>query len=134
MTAPLDPLQQQATADAVLKRAADQLRDLLKSTVRALDPFPEFPGSFFTYGIEVDLPGTLDSALGCVMLGDDGDLYELQIGLDPEQVDSSDPVAIRSEQQVPLTLPPAQYIPYAYRALELVVALLEARQAANTKA
>lgn len=123
-----DPLQHQAHADLAVQRAADQLRDLLKTVAAAIDPFPEFPGSFFSYGIEVDPQGELGGDAGCVILAEDGELYELQIGLDPEQAASGDPVAMRSEQRLPLDLPPATYVAYAHRAVTVAVEYLE-RQA-----
>lgn len=127
---PADPLLVQAQADAILQRAATALRELLHSTARDLDPFPEFPGAFFAYGIEVDPEGEIGGDLGCVVLAEDGELYELQIGLDPEQMDSRDPVAMRAEERVPLDLPPDQYVAYAYRALQQAARVLEERQGA----
>jgi len=122
-----DPLLHRAHADAILERAATGLRELLQTVARELDPFPEFPGAYFSYGIEVPLPPTIGGDIGCVVLAEDGDLYELQIGLDPEQIESRDPVAMRSEERVPLDLAPADYIACARRALEEALAVLEAR-------
>ncbi len=51
MPDPLDPMQERAIADAVVTRAAQQLREQLKRVAAAIDPFPAFPGAVFAYGI-----------------------------------------------------------------------------------
>lgn len=125
---PTDPLQHRAHADAIVKRAADQLHELLVTVAGTIDPFPEFPGSFFTYGIEVEPPGATSGDIGCIVLGEDGELYELQIGLDPEQMESRDPLAMRAEDRVPLDLSAADYVVYATAALDEALRLLESRE------
>ena len=119
-----DPFQQRAVADAIVQRAADGLRELLVALARRSDPFPPFPGALFAYGIEVEPPAASD--LGCVILGDDGALYELQLGLDADQIAAGgDAVAARYEQLVKLDLPPADYIAYAHRAVDAATDYLE---------
>ncbi len=123
-----DPLQHQAHADLIVQRAGDQLRALLHTLASQIQPFPEFPGTFFSYGIEVDAGVAGDR--GCIVLGEDGELYELQIGLDVAQVATGDPAAMRAEERVPLDdLPPATYVAYAHRAVTAAVEYLLARQA-----
>ncbi len=120
-----DPLQHRAFADAVVERAATQLRELIERLAKQIDPFPVFPGSMFTYGIEVDPPE--GSPYGCVIVMDDGRLHELQIGLDEDELArGGDHVASRNETAVALDLPPADYVPYAWRAVRALVAHLEA--------
>jgi len=122
-----DPLQHQAHADLIVQRAADQLRQLLKTLAAQIKPFPEFPGTFFSYGIEVDTG--MSSEQGCIVLGEDGELYELLIGLDVSQVASGDPAAMRSEERILLEdLPPATYVAYAHRAVTAAVEYLLAQQ------
>jgi len=124
---PDDPLAYRAHADAIVQRAADQLRELLKTVAARIDPFPPFPGSMFSYGIEVDGVQT-DSDLGCVVLAEDGGLYELRLGMDMDALaaGASEPTATRSEERIPLTdLPPADYVAYAYRAVEAALEHLE---------
>ncbi len=117
-----DPLQHRAHADLIVQRAADQLRALLATVAASIDPFPAFPGSMFSYGIEIAPGAGGQEPYGGVVLGEDGDLYELQIGMDVEQVASGDPVAMRSEQRVRLEdMPPAQYVGYGHRALVAAV-------------
>ncbi len=131
-----DTLHYRAHADAIMERAADQLRELLRELAASIEPFPEFPGSFFSYGIEVEPPpgvdGARDGAPGCVVLGEDGALYELQIGAEADQLDTDDPATARSELRLPLeNLSPAEYVVYAYRAVEAAIAHLEGTSAEN---
>ena len=125
-----DPLQHRAHADLIAQRAADQLRDLLRTVASQIDPFPPFPGSMFSYGIEVEGIASQDPEHGCVVLGEDGELFELRIGIDMEQVASGgDHVATRDEQRVPLEhLDPADYVAYAHHALVTAVEHLLRKQ------
>ncbi len=129
---PDDPLEYKSEADAALDRLALRLRELLHEAARRLDPFPPFPGAFFSYGIEVDA-STVDSPeRGCVVLAPDGELYELVMGQDVTALalDDTDPVALRQEEMKSLQqLHPRDYIVYAYSALTNVVELLLERQA-----
>ncbi len=120
-----DLLRHRAHADAIIERAGSQLGELLHELASGIDPFPEFPGSFFSYGIEVEpLPG--DTERGCVVLGEDGELYELQVGSEVDQLDTDDPATGRSEMRLPLEdLEPAAYLHYAYRAVEAALAHME---------
>ena len=118
-----DPLARKAQADLVIERAADQLRLLLHEAVARLDPFPPFPGAFFSYGIEVELAGMAGGERGCVVLAPDGEFYELVMGIDfSEEV--TDPVAARDEKLERLDLHPRDYVIYAYNALTKVTELL----------
>jgi len=66
-----------------------------------------------------------------VVLGPDGELYELEMRQDMTALalDESDPVALRDERLQPLDLHPRDYIVYAYAALTRVVELLLERAA-----
>ena len=123
---PPDPLIYKEDADAALERAAARLRALLEEAAARLDPFPPFPGAFFSYGIEVEAPGAASPDLGCIVLAPDGDLYELQMGQELPVLDleMADPVALRKEDLKPLDLHPRDYLVYAYAALTRVVELL----------
>ena len=122
-------LRHRAHADAVFARAGGQLRELLRSLASGLDPFPEFPGSFFSYGIEAE-PAAVGAGRGCVVLGEDGELYELQVGAGIDQLDTDDPAAGRSELRLPLDgLAPAEYLQYAVSAASAALAAIEARAA-----
>ena len=125
-----DPLSYKDEADAALERAADRLRRVLQEAVARLDPFPPFPGAFFSYGIEIEAPGAESRDLGCVVLAPDGELYELRMGQDVPalELEMADPVALRQEELKPLDLHPRDYVIYAYHALSKVVELLLERE------
>lgn len=124
--AAFDPRASKDEADAVLEEAAQRLRQLLHQAVRHLEPFPPYPGAFFTYAIEVEAPGAESPERGCIVLAPDGELYELQIGQEPPLLpDIADPLAMRREELKPLdNLHPRDYILYAYNALVKVLELL----------
>ncbi len=127
-----DPLEYKAEADAALDRLAQQLRRLLQEATAQLDPFPPFPGAFFTHGIEIEAPGVDSPDRGCVVLAPDGELYELEMGEDVSALalDQTDPVAMREEKLRKLEeLHPRDYVVYAYSALTRVVELLLERRA-----
>lgn len=122
------PMARKLQADVVIETAARQMRELLQEAVARLDPFPPFPGSFFTYGIEVEGGTAEGTERGCVVLGPDGELYELEISIDFTQ-GNIDPVAAREESLKPLELHPRDYLLYAYNALTRVTELLMEQQA-----
>ena len=121
-----DPLEMKYDADAVIERAADRLRAILLDAVTRLDPFPPFPGAFFSYGIEIEAPGVESPQRGCVVLGQDGEFYELKMGNDVPTFDFevTDPVAMRNEELKPLQLHPMEYLVYAYNAITKVAEIL----------
>ncbi len=126
-----DHLELKREADALLERAAAGLERLLREAAGRLDPFPPYPGAFFTFGVEVEAPGAEDPDRGCVVVGPDGGLYELQIGQEVPAFDfeMADPVALRKEELKPLDLHPRDYVLYAYNALTRLVELLMEREA-----
>ncbi len=128
--AKFDALELKSEADAVLERAAARLRSVLKEAVGHVDPFPPFPGAFFSYGIEIDVPGISLPDVGCVVLGQDGELYELKMGQDVPamEMEITDPVALRQEELKPLDLHPRDYLVFGYNALVMVVELLLERE------
>ena len=127
----LDPMEYKSEADATLERAAERLRGLLHEATSRLDPFPPFPGAFFSFGIEIEAPGVESPERGCVVLAPDGELYELRMGHDVPalEFEMADPVALRQEELEPLDLHPQEYVIYAYNALRQVVELLLERAA-----
>lgn len=118
-----DPLARKAYADAIVERTADQLHGLLREAATALRPFPSFPGAFFTCAVECE-PGDAASPLGCVVVKEDGELYELKMGVDLSAGEFADPVQMRNEEAKPLSLHPRDYIAYAYNGLIAVTELL----------
>jgi len=120
MTADTDPLARKAHADLVIDRTAQQLRDILHAAVGSLNPFPPYPGSFFNYAIEVE-PGILGGPnRGCIVVGQDGELYELIMRMDFSG-DDGDPVGMRDEEMRKLELLPHEYIVLAHQAIKAVV-------------
>jgi hypothetical protein len=125
-----DALARKAQADLIIDRTAQQLRLLLQEAAKELRPFPPFPGAFFTNAVEVNLEGVERSDLGCIVVAEDGELYELEVMIEfgEEFGDVSDPVQARDETLKKLEdLHPRDYIVLAYNALtQLTELLLEA--------
>ena len=122
-----DPLARKVQSDLIVERAAEQLRKVLHDLVEQLDPFPPFPGAFFTYGIEIEPEAAARTDRGCIVLAQDGDLYELEMGVDLEGLDPSgyaDPVALRNEELKKLEIHPRDYVVYAHSAIARVTELL----------
>ena len=106
-----------AQADAALERTALQLRELLQETAAQLRPFPPFPGAFFTNAIEVEAEAAESNERGCVVVCEDGDLYELKLSINFSD-EALDPVSAREEKLTKLEeLHPRDYIALAYEAL-----------------
>ncbi len=120
-------------ADNVLERAAMQLEALLKEACAQLAPFPPFPNAMFTNAIECEAGAAADPDRGCVVVGEDGELYELEFGIDHEAIEitgSWDPVNARKETMKKLELAPMDYLNYAYSGLVAVTEQLLEREAA----
>ena len=119
-----DALARKAQADLIIDRAAQQLRLLLQEAAHALRPFPPFPGAFFTNAVEVNLEGVERADLGCVVVGEDGELYEMEVKIDFGD-DVIDMVQSRDETLKKLDdLHPRDYIVLAYNALTQLTELL----------
>jgi len=122
-----DPLARKTQADLIIDRTAQQLAVLLKEAALELRPFPPFPGAFFTYGVEVNLEGVERPDLGCIVVGEDGELYELEMKIDfgDEFGEVVDAVQARDETLKKLEdLHPRDYIILAYNALSQLTELL----------
>ena len=126
-----DPLLRKAQADVVLERTANQLRELLHAAVAELVPFPSFPNAMFTNAIECDPGSAADPDRGCIVVMEDGELYELEMGIDHDAIEltgSWDPVTARKETTKKVDLHPRDYIVYAYNGLIAVTELLLERE------
>ena len=121
-----DPLAHKALADAAVEQTAERLRRLLQEAVAHLDPFPPFPGAYFTLAIEAEPDAASHADRGCGVVGPDGELYELVMGLEPPPGpgEPADPVSMRKEEMRRLDLHPRDYVVYAYNALTRVVEIL----------
>ena len=126
---PTDPDLLDAQANAIFERVRTQLRELLHEGARGLRPFPTFPGAPSTRAIEIDVAAG-DAERGCVVLGEDGELYELALEVEADALaaGANEPVLAQQEQRTPLEdLPAGEYVVYAQRALQLVTAELRRR-------
>lgn len=124
---PGDPLLRKAQADVILDRTANHLRELLLAAVAELRPFPSFPNAMFTNAIECDAGPVADPGRGCIVVMEDGELYELEMGVDHDAIEltgSWDPVTARKETLKKVDLHPREYIVYAYNGLVAVTELL----------
>ncbi len=122
-----DPMARKNQADMLLDRTAMQLRELLHEAADQLRPFPPFPGAFFTNAIEVEAEASDSPERGCVVVCQDGELYELKMSIDFSE-DVEDPVAARDETLKKLDeLHPRDYITLAYDALTRITEQLMER-------
>lgn len=110
-----------------------QLEQILKEACAELAPFPPFPNAMFTNAIECEAGAAADPDRGCVVVGEDGELYELEFGIDHDSIEitgSWDPVNARKETMKKLELAPMDYLNYAYSGLVAVTEQLLEREAA----
>lgn len=122
-----DPMARKVQSDLVVERAAEQLRRIMRELAAQFDPFPPFPGAFFTYGIEVEPEAAARTDRGCIVVAPDGELYEFEMGVDLEGLDdlgAADPVAMRKEDLKKLTIHPRDYVVYAHSAIAIMSELL----------
>lgn len=126
-----DALARKQQADLLIERTALQLRLLLEETAKALRPFPPFPGAFFTNAVEIPLAGVERADLGCIVVGDDGGLYELEVAIDfGDEFGGVDPVQARDETMKKLEdLHPRDEIILAYNAISVLTELLLEQEA-----
>jgi hypothetical protein len=97
---------------------------MLQETAKELRPFPPYPGAFFTNAVEVQLSGVERPDIGCIVVAEDGELYELEMKIDFSD-DLADPVQARDETLKKLDeLHPRDYIVLAYNALTQLTELL----------
>lgn len=126
-----EALLRKSQADLILERAAMQIQQLLSEACAELQPFPSFPNAIFTNAIECDIDGG-DPELGCIVVTEDGQLHELQMGIDHESIelmDSWDPVTARKETLKKIEFLPRDYIVYAYAGLVAVTEHLLEKEA-----
>ena len=119
-------------ANEALAAAAERVEALLREAALELRPFPPFPGSFFTIGVEVEPDGVQDRQIGCVIVTEQGELRELQISFDDEGpaalLGASDPVSMRDETLIELeNISAHDRLALARNGLQAVSELLRAR-------
>ena len=126
-------LYRKTQADMAIERAAMQVSALLQEACAELKPFPSFPNAIFTNAIECEIDGG-DPETGCIVVAEDGELYELQMGVDHDSIelmDSWDPVTARKETLKKIELHPRDQLLYAYAGLVAVTELLLEQEAAK---
>ena len=117
-----------AQADLLLERTAIQLRQFLEEAAAELRPFPPFPGAFFTNAIEVEGEAADSPERGCVVVCEDGELYELKMKISFSE-EATDPVSARDEELAKLEdLHPRDYVALAYEALTRITEHLMERR------
>lgn len=127
----MDPVVKRAVADAVLERAATELRKLLKELAAAIDPFPGFPNVPSLQAVEVTPGVTSRADRGCVVVCPDGELYELVLRLLPGPLDTGGVEPLEELRE--LDLPPDEYVAYAYAAVRELARVLEELQASKAQ-
>jgi hypothetical protein len=124
----IEPLQRKREADRLLDETAARLKELLRSACVQLDPFPVFPGTLNVQAIECEPPKGAGNERGCVVVMPDGELYELEIGFDLQELSEQmvpDLFYARREKATKLEdLHPLDLIGYTYTGLREVTRLL----------
>ena len=102
---------------------------MVHELVAQLEPFPPFPGAFFTFAIEIEPEAAARTDRGCIVIAPDGEFHELQIGIDLDNMDPdvADPVAMRNEELKKLELHPRDYVVYAHSAITILTEMLMER-------
>jgi len=122
-----DHLIRQARARTIVERAAEELKEILREAALALEPFPPFPGAYFTNALEAEPGAAARPERGCVVVCADGELREFQMGMDFSGP-NPDPAMARRETLKPLTLSAQDYVVYAFNAIEAIARAVEERR------
>jgi hypothetical protein len=117
----------QARARTIVERAAEELKEIIHEAALALEPFPPFPGAFFTNALEAEPGAAASPERGCVVVCADGELREFQMGMDFSGP-TPDPALARRETLKPLTLSAQDYVVYAFNAIEAMTRAVDERR------
>lgn len=102
-------------AEALVKQTANELRAILQEMVGQVD-FPMFPGTPFQC-VEAD-PGLAQGPeFGCIVVCPDGELRELTVQVETPGMDIG---TVRREDLRDISIPPEDYIVYAYNAIQVL--------------
>lgn len=114
-----------------ISRLADELHEIIVAMASQLVPFPYFLGSTEVRAIEAEPGGVQRAERGCIVVCEDGEMYEFTMKVQPPGV-GFDMGLMRDDSVKRVELAPEDYIPYAYHAIkELGVLLEEQRQRAK---
>ena len=120
---------QQATT--LIQKTAEELRQQLVEMAAQLDPFPYFLGSTEVRAIEAEPGGVQKADRGCVVLCQDGELYEFTMTMTGGS--DMDFGIGRDDSVKRIEMPHEDYIPYAYNGLKELAQLLEEQRARASK-
>ena len=126
MSLEIDPIVKRAVADAVVERAATELRKLMVEVAQALDPFPKFMDLDTIQALEIDPSGASDPERGCVVVCPDGQLYDLTLRMIPGAGDNGDTDQV--EEFKSMELSDGDYVAYAHAAIREMTRILLERE------
>ena len=126
MSLEIDPIVKRAVADAVVERAATELRKLMVEVAQALDPFPKFMDLDTIQALEIDPSGAPDPERGCVVVCPDGQLYDLTLRMIPGAGDNGDTDQV--EEFKSMELSDGDYVAYAHAAIREMTRILLERE------
>ncbi len=118
-------------ADETVQKTADALHEQLVEMAAALDPFPYFLGSLEVRAVEAEPGGVERSDRGCIVVCQDGELYEFTMKM--QNSDSMDLSMSRDDSVKRIELSPQDYVPYAYNAIKELGKLIEDQRARGKK-
>jgi len=119
-------------ADALIQKTADALHEQLAEMASRLDPFPYFLGSLEVRAVEAEPGASERSDRGCIVVCQDGELYEFTMKMQSE-TSFSDLSMSRDDSVKRIELPPRDYIPFAYNAIKELGKLIEEQSARGKK-
>jgi hypothetical protein len=118
-------------AGETVQKTAEALHEQLVEMAAALDPFPYFLGSLEVRAVEAEPGGLERSDRGCIVVCQDGELYEFTMKM--QNSDTLDLSMSRDDSVKRIDLPPQDYIPYAYNAIKEIAKLIEEQRSREKK-
>ena len=116
----------QATGEAVITAAAEELRALLSELAGRLQPFPSFLNLSSVQAVELDPPLRIPEDRGCVVVVPTGEICEFNLTVMAGAPGVMDVDQVEEFQE--LDLPPEEYIMYAAAAVRELTRELRRRE------
>lgn len=110
-------------ASETIQKTADSLHEQLVEMSSQLDPFPYFLGSLEVRAIEAEPGGVERSDRGCIVVCQDGELYEFIMKM--QNTESMDLSMSRDDSVKRVEFSSEDYIPYAYNAIKELGKIIE---------